>query len=207
MDSPQQEGSDGALGAVLAGGLGSRLGGDKATVELGGEPLIARPLAALAAAGLEAVVVAKPETELPPLRVPVVREPEQPVHPLCGIVAALEHADGRPVLALACDLPFLDPLLLAWLAWLPDPLAVPAPGGEPQPLVARYGPTLLAPLKLALERGEPLRRTVESLRPRLVGNPELARFGDPARLFFNVNDAADLERARQILRFGPSRSG
>ena len=34
--------------AVLAGGRGSRIGGDKALVQLGGRPLIAYPLAAAA---------------------------------------------------------------------------------------------------------------------------------------------------------------
>jgi hypothetical protein len=29
-----------------------------------------------------------------------------------------------------------------------------------------------------------------------VHEPELRRFGDPARLFFRVNDAADLQRAQ-----------
>ena len=43
-------------------------------------------------ARLEAVVVAKPETDLPPLDVPVWEEPEEPSHPLTGIVAALEQA-------------------------------------------------------------------------------------------------------------------
>ena len=55
---------------VLAGGLGSRIGGDKALVQLGGRPLITYPLAAAEAAGLDAVVVAKRTTKLPALDVP-----------------------------------------------------------------------------------------------------------------------------------------
>ena len=64
--------------AVLAGGRGRRMGASKAAVPLAGEPLIARPLAAARAAGLDAVVVAKPDTELPPLaepaQLPVLRD-------------------------------------------------------------------------------------------------------------------------------------
>jgi molybdopterin-guanine dinucleotide biosynthesis protein A len=188
-----------ALGAVLAGGRGSRLGGAKALAELAGEPLIHHPLAAVAAAGLEAVVVAKPDTELPPLRCRVVREPQLPRHPLCGVVAALRAASGRAVVAVACDMPLLAPGLLAALAAAPEPLVVAAPGGRPQPLLARYGPELLAPLEAALAREEPLRHTVASLSPRLLGDAELARFGDPETLAFNVNDTADLERAARLL--------
>jgi molybdopterin-guanine dinucleotide biosynthesis protein A len=187
------------LGAVLAGGAGSRLGGAKATVQLAGRPLISYPLAALAAAGIEAVVVAKPATELPPLDVAVLREPVEPRHPLLGIVTALRHAAGRPVLAVACDLPLVPPALLAELAAAPEPLVLAAPAGEPQPLLARYAPALLPELESALGRQEPLRRTVAALSPRLLADPELARFGDPAELLLNVNDFADLERAGDML--------
>ena len=76
------------LVAVLAGGRGRRIGGAKAVAELGGEPLIARPLSAAAAAGVDAVVVAKATTPLPPLGVPVWREPDAPVHPLQALAGA-----------------------------------------------------------------------------------------------------------------------
>jgi molybdopterin-guanine dinucleotide biosynthesis protein A len=192
-------GTDTPLGAVLAGGSGSRLGGAKATVELAGRPLLSYPLAAFAAAGIEPLVVAKAETELPPLECPVLREPEEPRHPLAGIVAALREAGGRPLVVLACDMPLADPALLAELAAAPEPLVVPVPGGRPQPLQARYSAALLPALAAALGRREPLRRTVEALSPRLLDDAELARFGDLERLFLNVNDASDLRRAADIL--------
>jgi molybdenum cofactor guanylyltransferase len=185
------------LGVVLAGGRGSRLGGAKATARLAGRPLIDYPLAAIAAAGLEAVVCAKPGEELPP-SVPVLEEPVEPRHPLCGIVAALRL--GRPVVAVACDLPFVVPGLIELLAGAGEPLVVPTLEGRPQPLPARYEPGLLVQLEAALAREEPLARTVEALGPRLLAEDELARFGDPARLLFNVNDPDDLRRAEELLR-------
>jgi molybdopterin-guanine dinucleotide biosynthesis protein A len=213
------------LAAVLAGGRGSRLGGDKAGVELGGRPLIDYPLAAIEEAGLEAVVCVKPGQELPPLAsfagpgpakeprnpVPVLVEPLEPRHPLCGIVAALRAGEGRPVLAVACDLPFLaagliealagapEPLVVPALAGAPEPLVVPALAGRLQPLLARYDPVLLPRLEAALEEEAPLIGTVESLRPRLLGEDELARFGDPHRLLFNVNEPDDLREAEALL--------
>jgi molybdenum cofactor guanylyltransferase len=187
-----------ALGVVLAGGRGSRLGGSKATAELAGRALISYPLAALAAAGLEAVVVAKPDTELPPLDVGVFTEPEEPVHPLAGIVAALRQT-GRPLVVIGCDFPFVPPALARALAAAPERLVVSAPGGEPQPLVARWAPALLPAIEEALAREEALRRTVAALSPRLLEDAELARFGDPARVFFNVNTPADLDAAARLL--------
>lgn len=187
------------LGAVLAGGIGSRLGGGKATVELAGKPLILYPLEAVEEAGLEPLVVAKPDSELPPLDSPILREPDLPRHPLCGIVAALREAGERPLVVVGCDMPFLDPGLLAWLGAAPEPLVVPLVGDRLQPLMARYDPVLLPRLEAALQRGEPLQRTVEALRPRLISEPDLARFGDPHRLCLNVNDRAGLERAEALL--------
>ena len=60
MGGRHKAADEGALGVVLAGGRGSRLGGAKPTAELAGRPLISYPLAALAEAGLDAAVVAKP---------------------------------------------------------------------------------------------------------------------------------------------------
>jgi molybdenum cofactor guanylyltransferase len=190
--------TDSPLGAVLAGGRGSRLGGAKAAIELGGRPLIDYPLAAMAAAGLEAVVVTKPGEELPALDVPVLREPEAPRHPLCGIVASLRR--GRPIVAVACDLPFVAPGLIRLLVEAPEPLVVPLLDERPQPLLARYEPSLLPRLEAALAREEPLTSTIEALGPRLLGEEDLAPFGDPRRLLFNVNDPDDLRRAEALLR-------
>jgi molybdopterin-guanine dinucleotide biosynthesis protein A len=207
---------------VLAGGRGRRLGGAKATALLDRRPLISYALAAMAAAGLDAFVVAKPDTELPVLDREIVIEPAEPSHPLVGIIAALRHA-GRPVVVLAGDMPFASPALLAALAGTtrsspsdapappgteaspdlaisPDEsLVVPAPGGQPEPLQARWSPALLPALEAALASEEPLRRTVAALSPHLLDDAELARFDDPARMFLNVNDAADLERAERAL--------
>jgi molybdenum cofactor guanylyltransferase len=190
---------DRALGAVLAGGRGSRLGGAKATVELGGSPLISYPLAELAAAGLETVVCAKPGDELPPLAARLLAEPPEPRHPLCGIVTALRAAEGRPLVVVACDMPFPASGLLAHLARTPEPLVVPRLDGRLHPLLGRYGPALLPRLEAALEEEAPLTRTVESLGPRHLDERELARFGDPERLLFNVNDREDLRRAEALL--------
>jgi molybdopterin-guanine dinucleotide biosynthesis protein A len=188
-----------ALGVVLAGGLGTRLGGEKATVALGGRPLASYPLAALADAGLHTVICAKPGQALPALDVPVLEEPAEPRHPLCGIVAGLRAGEGRPVVAVACDLPFVSARLIEALAAAEEPLAVPRLAGRPQPLLARYEAPLLGELEAALAEEASLVATLESLRPRYLDEDELARFGDPRRLLLNVNSPADLRDAEALL--------
>jgi molybdopterin-guanine dinucleotide biosynthesis protein A len=187
------------LGAVLAGGIGSRLGGAKATAQLAGRALISYPLAAFAAAGIEPVVVAKRDSELPPLDCPVLREPDRPRHPLCGILAALRKADGRAVVVVGCDMPFVEPSLLGHLARATDPLLVPELGGRAQPLPGRYQAELLPELEAAVDRRAALRETIASLGPRLLAERELRRFGDPNRMLFNLNEPADLRAAERYL--------
>jgi molybdenum cofactor guanylyltransferase len=194
----------GVIAVVLAGGAGRRLGGAKATAPLGGRTLLEHPLAALRAAGLPAVVVAKASTPLPALPgVEVWHEPDHPRHPLVGIVCALRRAGGRPVLVCAGDLPFVGAPLLTRLARAdaggrPAVLAA-APDGALQPLLGRYEPQALELLAPEAEVGSaPMRRLAAALRPAV------AIVSDPVQLF-NVNTPADLARAQAILAAGGGR--
>ena len=187
------------MGAVLAGGASRRMGSAKATLDLGGRPLLEYALAAVQGAGLEPVVVAKRDSPLPPLAVPRWEEPAEPVHPLTGIIAALQAAGDRPVLAVACDMPFVTAELVADLAAHTAPLVVPEADGRLHPLLARWHPSLLPALRDALEREAPLQVVAAELAAQRLGAGELERFGDPARLLFNVNVPGDLERAAAML--------
>jgi molybdopterin-guanine dinucleotide biosynthesis protein A len=177
------------------GGRASRLGGDKARAELCGRPLIAWPLAALGAALEEVAVVAKEGTPLPDdLGVEVWIEPDEPLHPRAGVMHALERAKGRAVLVCAGDLPLVTPGLVRRLAGEPAdgaPAVVPRAGGRVQPLLARYEPAALAPLRAAAPDAA-LTASVLALGPRLVDFP------DP-RPFLNVNTPEDLAAAAQFL--------
>jgi molybdopterin-guanine dinucleotide biosynthesis protein A len=187
-----------AVGVVLAGGRGRRIGEAKPQTELAGRPLISYPLASLSAAGLDTFVVAKPQSPLPELNCPVLSEPALPIHPLLGIITALRSSDERPILVVACDMPFLTGPLLAWLAGL-DGLVVPEVEDRLQPLLARYEPAHADALETALRSNHSMRRAIAGLEPRIVSERELRPFGDPSRLCFNVNDPSDLETAERWL--------
>jgi len=99
-------------------------------------------------------------------------------------------------------MPFVEPGLLSWLASARGPLAVPSVGGRLQPFPGRYESSLAGTLEAAAAEGLALRGALASMRPRLIDERELASFGDPARLCFNVNTPADLKRAERML--GPA---
>lgn len=175
------------------------MGAPKAGLELAGRPLIAHPIETMIAAGLETVVVAKADSELPSVECPVIRDADSARHPAAGILAALRGAEGRPVVVLACDMPFVPPELVAFLAGLDVPVAAPRWRGRLQPLLARYGPSVAPALEKAIREAAPLQETVTALDPVIVDEAELARFGDPERLTFNVNDRDDLAAAERLL--------
>lgn len=200
------------IGVVLAGGLGRRIGGAKAIVELHGRLLVQYPVTALQAVLAEVVVVAKAGTELPPLPgVPIWIEPAEPRHPLAGVVHALEGAGAaagiadmaREILVAAGDLPFLTPSLVERLAHADAggaPAVVPRADGRLQPLLARYAPEAYGPLAQALTRDPlpSLTAAVAALEPCVLDVED-------AMAFFNVNAPADLLTAAGLLdRGGPS---
>jgi molybdenum cofactor guanylyltransferase len=193
-------GGPGPIGVVLAGGLGRRVGGSKATVELCGRPLIGYPLAALQAVLDDVAVIAKADTALPSLPgVALWVEPESPRHPLAGIVWALGFAAGRSVLACAADLPFVTPALIERIVATDlggAPAVVPTCGGALEPLLALYTPRALPLLEAAARAPQrPLRDEVAAILPRQL------EVGD-RRPFFNVNSPHDLLRAAAMLEAG-----
>lgn len=162
------------------------MGGAKMTAPFAGRPLLLWPVDALRSVLDEVVVLAKRETVLPPLEVPVWIEPDEPRHPLAGIVHALREAGDRVVLVCAGDMPAVDPAIVRKLVAAPSAAAVvPRAGGRLQPLLARYEPPALKRLAAAASSGAPLTEVVESLRPQVL---ELA---DEAS-FHNVNTAQEL---------------
>jgi molybdopterin-guanine dinucleotide biosynthesis protein A len=193
------------VGAVLAGGLSRRMGEPKASVELAGRPLVARVVSTVGSAGLKPIVVAKPDSALPPLDCRVLSEPSEPRHPLTGLLAALGASAGRGVVAIACDMPLVPANFLRWLAQIEAPVAVCEVGGRLEPLLGRYSQRAAPVLAAALAEGAPMREAVAALDPHVVGEEEIARFGDPKRIVFNVNSPTDLRTAERLLgRTGPA---
>jgi molybdenum cofactor guanylyltransferase len=184
------------IGAVLAGGGGRRIGGDKAMVELEGRPLVHYPLNVLRAVLDEVAVVAKQSTVLPGLDVEIAiwLEPEEPRHPLAGVVHALRCARGQPVVVVAGDMPFVTRGLVAALSRERSRGAVavvPLASGRLQPLCARYEPRALGALA-GCDLTAPLSDVVGALDPRILEWPD----EEP---FFTVNSPEDILQAAALL--------
>ena len=181
------------IGAVLAGGAGRRLGaGSKPSALLAGRPLVSYPVEALGSVCERVVLVCKRDSELPDLPgAERWEEPDEPRHPLTGIVHALEQA-GEPVLVCAADMPFVTPDACRSLMTAPQKsvAVVAAADGVLQPTFGIYAPAALDVLRAA-PADAPLTQTVEGLDP--------TRVALPARLVLSVNTPEQLAEAEQLI--------
>jgi molybdopterin-guanine dinucleotide biosynthesis protein A len=191
------------LGLVLAGGLASRLGGDKALRELKGHTLLTRAIEALKPlCDVLAVSTGSRNIPLPPdvLTVPDL-EPYMMQGPLSGLYAGLKAAQAagaESALALACDLPHVSTALLARLHQdlMGHDVVFCEHGGLPEPLVCalRTAP-MLAAVENSLAAGS--LRVVplwKRCRCRLLTDADLAAFAPLERTFANINTPEDLAR-------------
>ena len=103
-------------GVILAGGRSRRMGRDKALLDLGGRPMLARVAEALGRVCQAVVIVDREPGRYAFLGFPVVVDRRPGFGALSGLHAgllAMEHPYG---IFVACDMPFLDPALLAYMA-------------------------------------------------------------------------------------------
>ena len=107
--------SDEMDGFILAGGASSRMGADKATVDLDGRTLVERAGLNLAPVCRRVAVVGsaapvtiegKPLESFPDLA----GGPERA--PIKGLLTALAHCETPWLVLLACDLPFVNKSLI-----------------------------------------------------------------------------------------------
>jgi molybdopterin-guanine dinucleotide biosynthesis protein A len=193
---PGLHGRGDPVGVILAGGAGTRIGGSKAVVNLNGRPLISYPLEAMWRALGQAAIVAKIDTELPSVAgVTVWIEPDEPRHPLLGVVHALGVADGQPVMVCPLDLPFVSSELIRRIiaaARGPAAAVIAACDGQTHPLLGCYRSEALGPLSAALRSEAPVREAVAALQP---AHYEV----EDADELFNINSPDDLLQAAAMV--------
>ena len=195
------------LGVLLAGGQGSRLGGErpKALADCGGRTLLARALATLEALTDPVIVVAPAHETLPVPGAQRVTDMPGAQGPFAGMIAGLGSRRFEEALVLAVDLPLVTAATLAALRALRgDALAVvPAPGGIPQPLAAWFAPRAFLPLAESLRAGErSVTRAVLALDPVVVGPEQLAGLPGGLEAWLNVNTPDELAEAGRLLVHG-----
>ena len=206
----QTEGAEGGvnrdvIGAVLAGGRGRRIGGDKAALELEGKPLASYPVAALEAAGLDVVLSLRGGQDAPGGlgHLEAIHDHVEDSGPLAGLHSLLDWMPAEWLLVLSCDQPFVRvDLLQQLMSRSRDSEADVILARTPErlhPIPGLYRKTCLPAVQLALDGGElRIRDLLKDLRVDELAGEELDSLDPEHVSFFNVNTPEDLANARRL---------
>jgi len=188
-------------GFILLGGTSSRMGSDKAQLDLGGKQFVERISNALSdVAGLVSVVGAK--EPISDWHLPNVADIYPKWGALGGLHAALAACSSEWAAVVACDLPFASGELFVRLASLREDFDSVIPvqdEGWLQPLCALYRRDVCLPaVEDLIETGERRPRAlIKHVNARLVAASELSDLRDPHLFFMNINTPEDYDRARK----------
>jgi len=182
-------------GLLLAGGLSARMGRDKATLKIQGEPLWLRQLTLLQKLGPKALWVSArtAPTWLPPNVELLLDEPPSR-GPLSGIARALERIETTHLLVLAIDLPEMSSGHLQKLAAcaIPGRGVIPASSQHFEPLAAIYPKSAAAAAARALVDGKLALQFFATALLEAGLATEYRLKEEEGALYRNVNTPADL---------------
>jgi molybdenum cofactor guanylyltransferase len=192
-----------ADGFVTAGGKSSRMGRDKAWLELDGVLMIERVIAALRPVTASVTIIAN-RPEYGRLNLPVVADTHFDVGPLEAIRTSLANSRQPRVVLVGCDLPFVTSQLFAHLLRADDSAQAVVPldeGCRIEPLCAVYATAALDAVTELIESGErKVSRLFERIPTRFVAFDELRPLRGAGLFFENINSPADYERALERLK-------
>jgi molybdopterin-guanine dinucleotide biosynthesis protein A len=188
---------------ILAGGKSSRMGSDKAFLELNGQTLLERAIEVARTVTGQVTIVGDPAKFGAFGK--VISDIYRDHGPLGGIHAALMNSNTALSLIIAVDLPFLETGLLKYVisqAVAADALVtVPFVQERYQPLCAVYRKQFAEIAEAALNRG---RNKIDALfcrvPVRVIHEDELRQAGFAAAAFRNLNTPEEWERAQNDLK-------
>jgi molybdopterin-guanine dinucleotide biosynthesis protein A len=190
----------GIAGAILAGGLSTRMGRDKAFVDFRGRPMIAHAIERLAPQVSTIAISANGDpARFASFGLPVLQDVDASrPGPLAGIAAGLVFARDNgfaSIVTVPCDAPFAPRDLVARLTATEDDkpaVAMSAHGVEP--LFASWPVSTLPAVEAALASGDAaVWRLLENLGARRVAIP----VSDGEDWSLNLNSPEDLAAAER----------
>ena len=192
-------------GLVLAGGMSIRLGQDKTRLRLHGEAgqdMLLRTARLLESVTPVVWISCRPGSPRPVDRCACIYDDADNMGPFGGVFAALRQAGG-PVLALSCDLPFMDKDTLERLLESrqnrPPHVVMTTylrqETGFIESLVAVYEYAALPYFERAMCEG---RRRLNRVVPP-AARADISYGQSEALAFFNINHPSDLETALRIM--------
>lgn len=186
---------------VLAGGESSRLGKDKAFLEVKGDFLIERIIKKLRQLSEEIIIVANEVDRYEEFEAIVVSDVYPGKGSLGGIYSGVRRASNAHSLVVACDMPFLNVSLLRYMQILAASydVVIPRIGQHTEALHAIYSKDCLPFMEDQLQKSDlKIIHFFPHVRVRYVEQEEIEVFDAQHLSFFNINTVADLQEARKM---------
>lgn len=185
---------------VTAGGRSSRMGQDKAWLDLGGRAMIEHVIAALVPVTTNVAIIAN-SSDYRRLGLPVFSDSHIGIGPLEAIRTALANATTARVILVGCDLPFVTSNLFQLLVSSSGDHQATVPVGADEnlePLCAIYCIDALPAVTDLITSGErKVSRLFDRVRTRFVRFEELSHLPGSELFFENINSPEDYAHARE----------
>lgn len=196
MDIPESS-FPAIAGVIMAGGLSSRFGSNKALALFHDKPVIQHVAETLSPLFPTLLLATNTPEAYAFLGLPTVADIYRNAGPLGGIHAALSSiAEPRGFVA-GCDMPLLDSQLIRFLCTLSEKgnweVVLPWPASGPEPLYAVYNQSALPVIEKNLKQGRwKLSDTVSELLVRRVEEADLLDIVADLSTFHNINRPEDI---------------
>ena len=176
-------------GVVLAGGMSSRYGKNKALVEFQGIPLIERVLGVMRPIFRHVIIITNTPDEYSHLKLPMYQDIIKDLGPLGGIFTGLQVIPNSGFF-VACDMPFLNQALIRHMVGIKADfdLVVPRISGYMEDLHSLYGKGCERKIESLINSGiYQVFRFFDEVSIRYVEEDEVRMFDPDLRSFFNIN--------------------
>ena len=184
---------------ILTGGDSRRMGQDKANLLWHERSLLQHVISLVQPLFSEVII----SVRQPRANICLPQVCDDPVHrgPLGGLLAGLAKANTAWVFLVACDMPFITPRVVEYLAQQrrEHQAVVPFVQGHPQPMAGFYAQSCLEPLRALLHDASAkhsLRALLERLDTHYVAEAELQPADPQLKSFFDLDTPQDFAAAQ-----------
>ena len=203
-------------GIILAGGKSSRLGRDKASVDVGGQRIIDRVIGALQSSCDEVLIIGdRPErqNELSlPKCIQYRSDDLKGRGSIGGLYTGLKASDTLWSLVVACDMPFISRELIRFMLSIISKnrcdAIVPVINGRYQPTHALYNSTCIPFIEKNISSGNfRMDSYFDEIYLEEISEDVINSIKGAELSFFNVNTEDDLFTAREQYKLFDARNG
>ncbi len=184
-------------GIILAGGISSRMGTDKALIEINGKSMIENACILLKDFCDEIILSTSVSVIYSLVNVTSIPDEKPGLGPIGGIYTCLQHSNTDKNLIIAVDIPFINRGIIKYLIENMDDTDIILPMNEclkPEPLCAIYSKSVLPALeKMIKDNDLAVHNLINHVKVKTIQINKEKEFYDE-KLFYNLNTPADLNK-------------